>query len=863
MTLLERQSLIDQLDVLLAEAVRGHGRVVAIKGEAGVGKSALVRAFADSAAGTAQILWGACEDLATPEPLGPLQEIARGINWDLQASIRQDGRLATFSEAVEVFGRAGKVSLVVIEDLHWADDATLDFVRFLGRRIATSRILLLLTSRGDEAQARTRLRRALADIPSHSVTRIDVPLLSEAAVAILARSAGCEPAAIHRLSAGNAFYVTELIRSPDGVTLPASVTDTVLARIDRLPPAAREVLEVVSIIPRRAELALVDAVLQRQSASDIEECVAASMLTISDDTCAFRHEVARRAVLEALPLQRRRTLNARALQALGQDNAAVTRLAHHAQEANDPVAIRTYAPIAGKEAARLGAHREAVEHFRAALTFANTFNLVERLDLYERFAFECHLVGRIKDALAAQKSALELYQAAGDCLREGDSLRWLSRLSYLDGNRSDADMYGELAAELLEPLPPGAELAMAYSNLSQLAMLANQPDAAADYGARAIALAEPGALDRPDILCHALNNVGSAAQWRDPGYARQQLDRSLQIALANGFPEHAARTYTNRGWLEFQQLADADAVTWLEAGIAYCIENDLDTWRDYMRAWLAEAHLRQGRWDEAAATAHLVLANEDAAPLARYPANLALAKLRTRRNDPADDLMQALAGYLETGLELQRLAPYAVLMAEQAWLGLAPQEAAAALLDKARSMATDTTMTAEVVCWQQRLGVDAKIPNMPAAPEPYRLMLAGNWDAAARAWQHLAAPYEQALALLKGDHAAQRQALEIFDHLGATAASARVRDLLRLEGVRPSRHGPRASTRSNSWGLTSRQIDVLKLVDGGLSNGQIADKLFISPKTVDHHISAILDKLDARSRGEAAAIARSSGLISK
>lgn len=863
MKLLERQSLIDHLQALLAGAAQGNGHVVAIRGEAGVGKSALVRTFADMANLNTQILWGACEDLATPEPLGPLQEIARDINWDIQKAIQNGGRLAAFSEALDVFDHAGKANLVVIEDLHWADDATLDFVRFLGRRIGRSHILILLTARGDEAQARARLRRSLADIPSGNVTRMDVPLLSEEAVARLARDSGRDGAAIYRLTAGNPFYITELIRSPDSAVLPPSVTDAVLARCDRLAPAAREVLDAISIFPRRTEVALVNAVLQRETSRDVEDCIAAGILTDDGDSYAFRHEVARRAILDALPTLRRRMLNALALAALTDGGADATRLAHHAQEAADPDAIRKFAPIAGEAAARLGAHRQAVEHFRAALNHSNTFDLSARLALFERFAFESHLVGRTKDALAAQISALELHRAAGDRHREGVGYRWLSRLSYLDGNRIDADRFARQAVDMLEALPPGPELAMAYSNLSQLAMLSNVSQEALEYGNKAMTILDRNAWNRPDIVCHALNNVGTALQWSELGTARQQLERSLDIGLANGFSEHAARAYTNRGWLEYNQLADDDARFWLEAGIAYCIERDLDTWRDYMRAWLAEVHLRQGRWEEAASMAHLVLANEDAAPLARYPANIVLAKLRTRRGDPADDLMNAIESYLEKGLELQRLIPYAALMAERAWLGLCKLETAITVFDKARSLATNPHMIAYILGWQRVLGLDAAPVEITALPPPHRHFLAGDWAAAAQAWQDLGAPFEQGMSLLSGDRQAQCSALAIFENLGATAVAARVRDRFRMDGVRLGRHGPRASSRSNVWGLTMRQLDVLRLVDAGQSNIQIAETLFISAKTVDHHISAILDKLDARSRGEAAAFARQSGLIAK
>ncbi len=268
----------------------------------------------------------------------------------------------------------------------------------------------------------------------------------------------------------------------------------------------------------------------------IEECEAQGLLMPTDGACAFRHEVARRAIEGALSLARRRMLNASALQLLSDGEAAATRLAHHAREANDATAIRIYAPLAGEEATRLGAHREAAEHFATALAHADSFAIAERVVLYERFAFECHLVGRTKDAIGAQTVALELHRLAGDRRREGDGLRWLSRLSYLDGRRGDADRYGREALMVLESLAPGAELAMAYSNQSQLAMLAGDADMACHYGEKAVTLVADAALDRPDILCHAHNNMGAAMVWRDPALGAGSSIAALRLPNPRALP---------------------------------------------------------------------------------------------------------------------------------------------------------------------------------------------------------------------------------------------------------------------------------------------------------------------------------------
>lgn len=127
---------------------------------------------------------------------------------------------------------------------------------------------------------------------------------------------------------------------------------------------------------------------------------------------------------------------------------------------------------------------------------------------------------------------------------------------------------------------------------------------------------------------------------------------------------------------------------------------------------------------------------------------------------------------------------------------------------------------------------------------------------AATAWEELGCPYEQARALVDGDQEAQIAALAIFDQLGATPAAADLRQRLRATGLQHIPRGPRPATRDNPFGLTARQMDVLSLLAEGLTNAQISERLYLSPKTVDHHVSAVLTKLEVHSREAAAAVAQ-------
>lgn len=858
MELLERAAQLDQLQSSLVDAARGRGCVVILNGEAGAGKSALASTFAELVADGTRVLRGACENFGTAEPLGPLHDLAREAGWSLPETLSSaENWISLFSHVFTLLNDSPSGTLAVIEDIHWADDATLNLIRYLGRRIRNSNILLMLTARNDGLDSQSRLRRALADISSTSQVRIEVPALSRVAVNELANQRGIDGDEVFRITEGNAYFVTELIRAGDWTSMPGNVRDAVLARADGLATADRDVLAAASVFPDTVDLMCVEAMVGHNVETSLQAGIDCGLLLPADRAFSFRHEITRQAIEQSLSPVRRRILNAKALAVLRElPDVSVAQLTHHANEAQDILAICELSPAAAAEAARLGAHRQAVKHYELALMHASAFDEGVRAALYESYAFECHLIGQVERAIEAQKHALALHRKVGAPLREGDSLRWLSRLSYLAGKRDDSDRYGPEAVALLETLPPGPELAMAYSNLSQLGMLASDTNVACHYGNLAIDLAGSAAIDRPDILCHALNNVGTAVLWRDPDQARSLLSRSLAISLANQFQEHVARTFTNRAWVEMSLHSVTEAEELLAQGISYCIERDLDTWRDYMRGLQAALFIQLGRWSEAENSASLVVDNLNAPSLSRYPGVLALAVIRTRRGEAADALLRELDRFLDTGLEQQRLVPYAELIAERAWLGLEPTERAVELLDRAIALSVSDMEAAMLLVWKRKLGSDTSVDDGFKGDPVAAQMLAGEWAAAAEAWTERKSPYWHAMSLLDGDNDAIYHALDVFETLGATAAAQHVRDMIRVRLGRVAHRGPRASTKENPAGLTKREMDVLRCIDLGKSNSEIATTLFVSAKTVDHHVSSILAKLNAKTRTEAASLAR-------
>jgi DNA-binding CsgD family transcriptional regulator len=863
--LLERDRELLALDTLLGEVMTGQGRIALISGEAGIGKTALVERFVTLARErrpALRLLWGACEALFAPRPLGPLYDIAQQTQGTLRALLESEANRTTLFGAV-LDDLTSSPTILVVEDIHWADEATLDLLKYLARRIARTSALLVLTYRDEELRRDHPLRLVLGDLPSREGARLRLLPLSQAAVTTLARQDRSRRSAaqLYRATGGNPFFVTEALAS-ETQDVPTSVSDAVLARVARRSPEAQRLLEVVAVAPSRIERWAV-AALDADNETTLDECLAAGLLSLDGQMLSFRHELARQAVEGALSPARRQALNTQVLHALLESEvepASLARLAHHAAQADDAALVLRFAPAAASQAAMQSAHREAAAHYATALRYADGLAPAQRAGLLEKHSYECYLTGQFAEALVASEGALAIWRATDETEKIGHNLRWLSRLSWFLGQRAGAERYGAEAICLLEGLPPSHELAMALSNMSQLAMLHEDVTGARRWGGRAIALAD--ALHDMEILSHALNNVGTAELLANDARGHARLTRSLRVALAHGFEEHAARAYINLASGYEQRHRHEMAAVYVEEGLAYCNQHDLDAWGRYLLGVRATSSFRHGGWQSAAEDAAMILKAQSASKPSRLQAWIVTAWLRVRRGDPgaAALLDDALEVALKTA-EIQRIGPLYVARAEMAWLhGDHPRcqvEAHAGYL-LARQH-TNEWIRGELAYWRWRAGGPMAPPEQVA--EPFALSMAGDWRGAAAAWKALESPYEQALALADGDEAAQREALTIFERLGARPAAEITRRRLRQTGVRRLPRGPRPATQANPYGLTARQLEILLLLAAGLHNSEIADRLSTTPKTVEHHVTAILAKLQARSRAEATRLAYDAGLI--
>jgi DNA-binding CsgD family transcriptional regulator/tetratricopeptide (TPR) repeat protein len=861
--LLERAGQLSALTEALDAVIAGKaGRLVLVGGEAGVGKTVLLEAFCERLPAPTRVLRGACEGLLTPGPLGPLFDLAEVTGGELEELVSREARPHEVTAALVRELAGTRATVLVVEDLHWADEATLDVLRLLARKVEGVPALVLASYRDDALDRTHPMTLFLGELATaRTVTRLEVPPLSAEAVGALAEPHAVDADELFRRTNGNPFFVTEVLAADTG-DIPPTVRDAVLARVARLSDPASRLLETIAIATPRAEIWLLEA-LAPGELDDLEECLASGMVVAEADGVAFRHELARLAVEGALAPHRRVALHRAAVAALALTPgraADPARIAHHADLAGDGDAVLRSAPAAAARAAAHGAHREAEAQYARALRFADVLPPEAQAELLEHQAYEGYLTGDFDEAIAAQELALTHRRALGDRVREGDCLRSLSRLYRFQGRTREAAQIGHAAVDTLEDLPPGRDLALAYVNLAHLYCVAEDAEEATAWNTKALALVEQ--IDDPHLISYALTNKGVVDVLVDGEQASAQLERSLQVALAAGAEEEAGRAYLSLVWWPLRRRRYDLVDRYLDEGLDYCTEHGLDLWRLFFVPCRARLELDRGRWTEAADWAGFAVRDRRTWPVPRLFALTVLALVRARRGDPdVWPLLDEARALAEPSGELQRIGPAACARAEAAWLA-GRHEAIGPETEVALELALHRHapwVVGELACWRRRAGVGEAIPG--AVAEPYAAELAGDAARAAALWDELGCPYEAALARAGADRdTTVRAALAELHGLGAEPAAAIVARQLRDRGVRGVPRGPRAATRENPAGLTAREVEVLALVAEGLRNADIAERLFLSEKTVGHHVSSILRKLGVRTRGEASAEAHRIGL---
>jgi DNA-binding CsgD family transcriptional regulator/tetratricopeptide (TPR) repeat protein len=853
--LLERDQELATLKDAARDAVSGTGSVVLLHGEAGIGKTSLVSAIRSQLPDGTRMLVGSCDALSTPRTLGPFRDLTAAVGPRLAQAL-QSGERDEVMEALLDELRQPPPSALVIEDVHWADEATVDTLRFLVRRIAQLPVVLLLTYRDDELSRDHPLTQLLGDA-SHAeqVHHLRPQRLTEPAVRELVAGSALDVDEVFALSDGNPFFVSELVASAVGSNVPPTVVDAVLGRLRRLSPAHQDIVELLAVVPSAIDRRLLDALVSDHSAITTAE--QRGLLTVQPEQVSFRHELTRRAIVDALPVARRLELNARVLtvlEDLGLSDAS--RLVHHASEAGNVDALVRYAPIAARDAATTGAHREAASHYALALAHEDRFTAAELANLFENCAVERYTIGAAADAVSTQRRAVALRRQLQDQRALGLSLRWLSRMMWFNGMRAGADEAAEEATAVLEKVGDDGLFALALSNQSQLAMLAHRSQESAALARRAIALAT--VVGATPVLSHALNNLGLARWMSGDRDGFNDLHEAVKVALSINDVEDASRAYLNIVWSLLDEFRPDEAEPFMIEGLALAEEAEFIGPLAYLRACQSRLELARGHWEAAVAAAELA---PKAQPVAHCAALTVLATVRIRRGQGgATELLVVAQQLAEQMDELQRIGPVAAARCEQAAL----RGDSAVVIDIAEPVygeavrLGDQYLQAELAFWLRKAGRTVDVPDVD---HPFALLAGGDWQQAAQVWAERGCPYQQAVALAdSSEPEALLEALSILDSLGAAPLARRVRVGLRQLGVPNVPRGPMAGTRENPAGLTERQLEVLQLLAAGLTNGEIASHLVLSVRMVDRHVAKILAKLGVTSRRQARARAEALGI---
>ncbi|WP_158564112.1 ATP-binding protein [Jiangella anatolica] len=832
--LYERDDVVQRLADRIDAARTGPSSVALVTGEAGIGKTSVVRAVQTGVDPAVRVLSGGCDDLLAPPPLQPIRDAVRGSNGPLEQALAVGEAEAVF-DAVLAELSGSRLTVLVLDDLHWADDATVDLLRYLVRRLDRVNVVLILSYRDGDIDSRHPLRRLLGALTEVPLQRFPLTALSAEAVRSMAAGTGRDADMLYAVTGGNPFYLSEALAGP-AEAVPASVVDAVLARVRGLDPGCVAMIEQLSVIVTPIRVDHV-AKLLGEGFAHLDRAEQLGMVEIRGDDVYFRHEIARRAIEQSLPALRRRTLNATIVRMVLECGVGshLFALIHHAVQSVDVDVLVEYAPIAAREAFRAGSRRQALAHLEAVMPYVQRLPLESRADVVASYAEELSVAHRFRESVQAGGWALAHVARLGDARSFAEALLRQSRRLLMAGDVDAALAAVERADQIAGEIGSAPLEAAAAADRAILMVVVGDTEA----GVRALPAAHAlaAAAGRTDAVALCLSYLGLASS--DLSLLRE----GLVSALSTGDHEAAARALTNLADVLYRDGRWDELESCLAAGLEFTAERGFRSHAAGLETYRCLLGLGRGHWDAAEEGLRRIVELVDGGSPLSVPATAGLGRLLARRGDPAArSLLVESWEHARRHRCLPGLTHAGVAYAEWAWLNGrrdVAEEIRTELAAGPRPLATPAF--AEVVRYLARAGVE-----VPAAGAG-----AGVDDR-----------YEQAVELtVSGDVDQVLAALRTLDELSAVPAARLARRRLRTLGVSRVPRGVQTRTRRNPAGLTDRQLDVLRLLIDGLTNAEIAEKLVVSVRTVDHHVSAILTRLGVRTRREAATTARTLNLV--
>lgn len=856
---LERDQAMNVLHSAIAKASAGVGSNVLISGEAGIGKSTLVDQFVKLRRDRCQILIGGCETLTTPRPLGPLCDVASLLGDAFQRLFHEEASPARiFQELVVALSRSTQPTILVFEDVHWADYATLDLIKFLSRRSAQLPLVFVMTYRLEEVSRSHPLRAVLGDMPIEASSRINLLPLSRGAVDEICRRAEVKHATLFEVTLGNPFLVSVFVdaaQRPQTNPL-ASIRDVVQARISRLSEDSQRLCELVSVVPGSVEISVLQTACESLISSNfidsVDQCLISGLLELHDKTIGFKHEISRRVVETNLQPVTTKILNDAVYQALlAVPDVSFARLVHHASKAQLHSQVATLAPQAADQARRLGARLEALTNYRHALDFLDLLPTKTQAEVLEGWAVETAAMTwpdqRVFEAL---HRAVSLWKSLGETERAGGALRWLAFGFWIFGKRKEGTKFLEEALSLLESIPPTATLAVTYSLRIKLYMADSDYPQAIATGQRALSISQ--SLKAEEAMAQSMTYLGTAMLRAQQLEGKKLLVDGIALGREKGYFKSTSDAYHNLVEALLKQGMLLEAEQSCAEGLNYSGQFDIST--TYLYGLESQIQCQRGRYDQAEKTARKAIETlPGGSDFVRRPAltGLGIALSRAGRDGALETLRELLNCNINLDFTQDILPATAALTEALAFAG--KFEEAREVLTKGwglRGRESNPWMIGALLIWAERLNLTLHGDHAAdiSLAKPFEFELKGQHRAAADCWGAIGAPFEQAVALMRCEPSDVLRAIDIFDEISAAPALNYARMHAKALGLRGVKRGPYGASRGNPVGLTAREMQILQLICSGLSNSLIATKLQRSERTIEHHVSSILSKAGANTR---------------
>lgn len=850
-SLVEREGQLDSLAEMLAASAH-RGSVALVSGEAGYGKTSLVNSFLERIDHRYRVLSTSCEPIGIPAAFAPLFELFDNLPEELRRDLRSgSGRPAVYAGVLDLIKNDRIV--LIFEDIHWADEATLGLVRYLGRRVEATTSCVIITYRSEELDLNTPLRLVIADV-GPAATRIELPPLTRDGVEQMARGLEIDPAALYDSTLGNPFFVEEVLRHPE-LELPPTIKNAVLASAGKIPAAALEVLYTVALSPDGVEVALAES-LHPEAGAFLDLALQRRLIAFSNDRVACRHELIRESLAQAVPAAMKRRLHRQLLANLEEkssDSPDIARLAYHSLGAGDPAKALTYSLRAARDAARAGAHRQAAYHYDNALAHNQQMDNESLSKVLLDAAHEHCLSNDPKRASELARRRLDLSATVRE---KGRAHAWIS---FFESRASNLEATRQEARSAIEALSKEAskEFALALGMSAWVDMCEGSYEESIRQADKAVAVAR--AVGAVDIEIHSVTTAGCArSELGDPsGIA--QLEDAIQKGTEAKLWEFAARALNNRGWVAFRSGRIGEAISWYDQVIDYSTANELEAWYTAGVTTRAAINVATGRWHAADRDLEMVRGRYGCIA-GQAEGVMASATLRARRADPGSKQMveEAIEQFGETTY-IEVLERACALALEAAWMGLLPLSDAARRYDHLRQLPQfpgSKWVASHIAFWARRLDLD---PPDGELLGPASFEWDGQTTEAARLWEDLGYPLEAAISRAMAPGSDLDAVFAELRGVGADGVLRGLRRELERRGAKHIPRGERSTTKANPAGLTAREAEVLALIAVGHSNAAIAQQLFISERTAGHHVSAVLAKLGVTSRVQAATLAITNG----